>query len=94
MRTGIEGMGGLFSVEMESKKHVRSISISNEAHDRVLFEGELGRVLGVSIIEGSALELVGRNGVLRIDINEELLQRVLESPGRELDLSSENVSEM
>jgi hypothetical protein len=44
-RTGIEGMDGLFSVEMESKKHVRSISISNEAHDRVLFEGDLGRVL-------------------------------------------------
>ena len=94
MRTGIEGMGGLFSVEMESKKHVRSISISNEAHDRVLFEGDLGNVLGVSIIEGSALELVGRNGVLRIEITEELLQRVLESPGRELDLSSEDVSEM
>jgi DNA-binding protein YbaB len=36
-------MGGLFSVEMESKKHVRSISISDEAHDRVLFEGDLGR---------------------------------------------------
>ncbi len=87
-------MDGLFSVEMESKKHVRSISISNEAHDRVLFEGDLGRVLGVSIIEGSALELVGRNGVLRIEIDEELLQRVLESPGRELDLSSEDVSEM
>lgn len=87
-------MGGLFSVELESKKHVRSISISNEAHDRVLFEGDLGRVLGVSIIEGSALELVGRNGVLRIEIDEELLQRVLESPGRELDLSSEDVSEM
>ena len=87
-------MGGLFSVELESKKHVRSSSISNEAHDRVLFEGDLGRVLGVSIIEGSALELVGRNGVLRIEIDEELLQRVLESPGRELDLSSEDVSEM
>lgn len=94
MRTGIEDMGGLFSVEMESKKHVRSISISDEAHDRVLFEGDLGSILGVSIIEGSALELVGRNGVLRIEIEEELLQRVLESPGRELDLSSEDVSEM
>ena len=94
MRTGIEGMGGLFSVEMKSKKHVRSISISDEAHDRVLFEGDLGSILGISIIEGSALELVGGNGVLRIEIDEELLQRVLESPGRELDLSSEDVSEM
>lgn len=82
-------MGGIFSVEMESKRHVRSISISDEAHDRVLFEGDLGRLLEVSIIECSALEMIGENGVLRIEIDEDVLQRVLESPDRELSLSSE-----
>ena len=74
---------------MKSKKHVRSISISDEAHDRVLFEGDLGRLLEVSIIERSALEIVGKNGVLRIEIDEDVLQRVLESPDHELSLSSE-----
>jgi hypothetical protein len=74
---------------MISKKHVRSISISDEAHDRVLFEGDLGRLLEVSIIECSALEMVGENGVLRMEIGEKVLQRVLESPDRELSLSSE-----
>jgi len=74
---------------MGSKKHVRSISISDQAHDRVLFEGDLGRLLEVSIIECSALEMVGENGVLRIEIDEDVLQRVLESPDRELSLSSE-----
>ena len=74
---------------MRSKKHVRSISISDEAHDRVLFEGDLGRLLEVSIIECSALEIVGENGVLRIEIDEDVLQRVLESPDHELSLSSE-----
>jgi hypothetical protein len=74
---------------MKSKKHVKSISISDQAHDRVLFEGDLGRLLEVSIIEGSALEMVGENGVLRIDIDEDVLRRVLESPERELSLSSE-----
>ena len=82
-------MRGVFSVEIESKDHVRSISISDEAHDRVLFEGDLGRLLEVSIIEGSALEMVGEYGVLRMDIDEDVLQRVLESPDRELSLSSE-----
>jgi len=74
---------------MRSKKHVRNISISDQAHDRVLFDGDLGRLLEVSIIECSALEMVGENGVLRIEIDEDVLQRVLESPDHELSLSSE-----
>jgi hypothetical protein len=74
---------------MGSKKHVRNISISDQAHDRVLFDGDLGRLMEVSIIECSALEIVGENGVLRIEIDEDILQRVLESPDHELSLSSE-----
>ena len=82
-------MDSIFSVEMWSKKHVRSISISDQAHDRVLFEGDLGGLSEVSIIDSSSLEMVGANGVLRIEIGEEVLQRVLKSPNRELSLSSE-----
>ena len=82
-------MNSIFSIEMESKRHVRSISISDQAHDRVLFEGDLGSLLEVSIIECNALEMVGEYGVLRIEIDEDVLQRVLESPDRELSLSSE-----
>ena len=74
---------------MGSKRHVRNISISDQAHDRVLFDGDLGRLLEVSIIECSALEIVGEYGVLRIEIDEDVLQRVLESPDHELSLSSE-----
>ena len=76
-------------MEMKSKTHVRSISISDETHDRVLFEGDLGRLLGVSLIEGSSLEVVGTNGVLRLEIVDDVLRRVLKSPGLELSLSSE-----
>lgn len=74
---------------MGSKNHIRNISISDQAHDRVLFDGDLGRLMEVSIIECSALEIVGENGVLRIEIDEDILQRVLESPDHELSLSSE-----
>jgi len=90
--TGANGrmkMVCVFAVEMKSKRDVKSISISDESRDRVLFEGNLGRLLEVSIIAGSALELVGTNGVLRVDVDEEVLQQVLISPGRELSLSSE-----
>jgi len=66
-----------FSIEMESKRHVKSISISDEAHDRVLFEGNLGELLELSLVEGDVLEFVGVNGVLRVAVTEEQLQKAL-----------------
>jgi hypothetical protein len=66
-----------FSVEMKSKKHVKSILISDEAHDRVLFEGNLGELLELSIAEGNVLEFVGVNGVLRVAVTEEQLRKAL-----------------
>jgi hypothetical protein len=66
-----------FSVEMKSKLHVKSISISDEARDRVLFEGNLGKMLEVSFVEGDVLEFIGVNGVLRVAITEEQLRKVL-----------------
>jgi len=80
-------MSSTFSVEMKSKTHVRTISISDEAHDRVLFEGDLGRLLKVSLIEGYSLEVIGANGVLRIEITENVLKRVLTNPKQELSLT-------
>ncbi|MFX1476254.1 MAG: hypothetical protein ACFFCO_12375 [Promethearchaeota archaeon] len=66
-----------FSVEMKSKKHVRHISVSNESHDRVLFEGSLGRLEELSMVEGAMLEIRGTNGVLRIDLSEDDLRKML-----------------
>ena len=66
-----------FSVEMKSKRYVKSISISDEAHDRVLFEGNLGELLELSIAEGNVLEFVGVNGVLRVAVTEEQLRKAL-----------------
>lgn len=84
-------MGQVFSVEMKSKAHVRSISISNEAYDRVLFEGDLGNLMMVLMIDGTVLEVVGTNGVLRLGIDEDVLQKVLTSPDRELKLTSNGI---
>ena len=67
----------MFTVEMKSKKHVKSISISDEAHDRVLFEGNLGELLELSLVEGDVLEFIGGNGVLRVAVTEEQLRETL-----------------
>jgi len=60
-----------FSIEMKSKKHVRTISVSNESHDRVLFEGFLGDLQELSMVEGKVLEIRGTKGILRVDLAED-----------------------
>ena len=70
-------MGRIFSVEMRSKSHVKSISISNEARDRVLFEGDLGDLEELGMVEGGMLEVRGTNGVLRVELRREELLNVL-----------------
>ena len=63
-----------FSIEMKSKKYVKNISISDEDYNRVLFEGFLGELKGLSLIEGRMLEVKGFNGILRIDLSEDELR--------------------
>jgi hypothetical protein len=85
----VEGLEHAFSVEMKSKRYVKSISISNEAHDRVLFEGDLGELRELSLVEGDVLEFIGVNGVLRIGLTEEQLRKILACKRCESSLSSE-----
>ena len=66
-----------FSVEMKSKRFVKSISISNESHDRVLFEGDLGELMDLSLVEGDVLEFIGVNGVLRVDLTLDQLKKII-----------------
>ena len=74
---GVKSVEHSFSVEMKSKRHVKSISISDETHDRVLFEGSLGELLELSLVEGDVLEFIGVNGVLRVGLTEGQLRETL-----------------
>ena len=75
----VEVLEHTFSVEMRSKRYVKSISISDEAHDRVLFEGNLGELLELSLVEGNVLEFVCVNGVLRVAVTEEQLRKAIKN---------------
>ena len=66
-----------FSVEMKSSKHVKNISMSKESHERVFFEGSLGELEELSVVEGAVLEVKGANGILRIDLSEDELRKML-----------------
>jgi len=72
----------MFSIDMRSKENVRSISISDVTQDRVLFEGYLGQLEELGMINGAILEVRGINGVLRMELSEDELHRML-SPKEE-----------
>ena len=54
----------------------KTISISDEEYNRVLFEGFLGELNKISHTEGRMLEIKGSNGVLRIDLSEDELNKM------------------
>ena len=66
-----------FSIEMKSRKHVKQICMSNKCQHCVLFEGHLGKLNKLSFVDGAVLEIKGTNGILRIDLSEDELQKVL-----------------
>ena len=66
-----------FSIELKSKEFLRNVMISNRIGETVLVEGFLGELEEVSLVEGAILELGGSNGVLRIDLKKEELERLL-----------------
>ena len=67
----------LFSIEMISKKFVKQISLSNETHDGVYFEGLLGDIVEICFVNGGMLEIKGINGTFRIDIRKDKLRKML-----------------
>ncbi|MCW4051313.1 MAG: hypothetical protein NWE89_16435 [Candidatus Bathyarchaeota archaeon] len=68
-----------FTAEINSKQYVKNISISNEAHNRVLFEGTFGELEEVYMVEDKVLEIKGTHGTLRIDVTKEELERIFKS---------------
>jgi hypothetical protein len=77
-----------FTAEISSKRYVKNVSISNEAHDRVLFEGVFGELEELNLIEDNVLEIIGTQGTLRIDVTKKDLERLFDRK-RECSPSSE-----
>jgi len=66
-----------FSVEMNSSKHLGQMSISQNHVDHVLFEGNLGKLEKLTMIEEAVLVVQGSNGVLRIDLSQDELKKLV-----------------
>ncbi len=58
-----------FSIELNSKISLKNISLCNGLHENVVFEGTLGELEHAGFAEFSILEIVGKKGILRVDLS-------------------------
>jgi hypothetical protein len=66
-----------FSIEMKSEHCVKRMSFLDKENGKVFFEGFLGELKNVAIVEGVMLEIEGRNGVLKLDITQQEMEKCL-----------------
>jgi len=64
-----------FSVELKSKDSLKNVTMTNGGQENVLVEGTIGELQRAEFAEGIILEIVGSNGVLRINLTEKEIQR-------------------
>ena len=57
-----------FSVELESKANVKSVTMPNGGLENVLIEGTIGRLQHATFVDGVVLEVLCDKGVLRINL--------------------------
>ena len=72
------GKERVFSVELKSKKNLKNVTLTNGLSDRVLVEGTIGELVQATFAEGIILEIIGKNGILRIDLGENEIQKTIE----------------
>ena len=70
-----------FSVELQSKKHLTSVSLTNGTTNSVLLEGNIGELVQATFKEGVILEVIGKNGTLRVDLEEMEISKPNEKTG-------------
>jgi len=60
-----------FSVELQSKANVKSVTMPNGGIDNVLIEGTIGRLQQAKFVDGVVLEVLCDKGVLRINLTQD-----------------------
>ena len=78
------GKERVFSVELKSKRNLKNVTLTNGSSDSVLLEGTIGELVQATFTEGIILEIVGKNGVLRIDLGEDEIQKTTEQKQTEV----------
>ena len=71
----------VFTIELDSGDALKKVSVPNGTQ-RIFLQGTIGSLKHARFLEGSILELFGTEGVLRVDLSKEDLER--NRVGREL----------
>jgi hypothetical protein len=69
-----------FSVEIKSKEHVNTLKLSRIDREGVLFEGYLGEIEEMGMLEEAVLFIKGEYGTIRIDLTEDEIKRFKKKP--------------
>ena len=78
MQIKTSGKERVFSVELKSKRNLKNVSLTNGSSDSVLVEGTIGELLRATFKEGIILEVIGKNGILRVDLQENEISKPTE----------------
>jgi len=65
----------VFSVELKSKRNLKNVTLTNGSSDSVLVEGTIGELVQAMFAEDIILEVVGKDGILRIDLREDEIKK-------------------
>ncbi len=65
----------VFTIELRSKPSIDNLSLDFGRNQGVTFEGTLGALRSARFVDGMLLEITGTEGVLRVDLSEEEIQR-------------------
>jgi hypothetical protein len=74
MEDQVDDKERFFSVELESKADLKSVTLANGSRDSVLIEGSIGELVQATFVEEEILEIVGKTGTLRINLKAEELK--------------------
>ena len=66
-----------FSIEMTSERCVNRLTFLDKENGHVFFQGFLGKLKNINVVEDVMLEIEGKNGVLKLDITRQQLEKSL-----------------
>jgi len=75
MKSKTKNKERVFSVELKSKRNLKNVTLTNRSSDSVLVEGTIGELVQATFVEDIILEVIGKNGILRIDLREDEIKK-------------------
>jgi hypothetical protein len=82
MKTGKESHA--FSVELNHKRHLKTVAIPSNGNGSVVVEGFLGELVNLGFVEDSLLEIHAANGSFRIDLKREEARKMFNLSAKEV----------